>query len=516
MPAFDDYDKSEDQQGAGGGGLGGGSSGGGGAVLSQATPQKETGFVPWERFVNANKDVAARGANALNNQVGNEVTGFKNQLGQDQKDYQKGIESQYDHSGGPQGPGVGQFTRSPAGGAAPQGAPSGFAAPAVSEKAQEANPGKGAAIGQAPPGQRTLGGGAQATGFQPLGAGTLFQGGSGAGLALNQSYSRTGPSAQAVANGPQGGKDLESSLGADAWGRLLGQGQKAQDDAAALGSQSGVQGLIQQQAGQPLAQNGAFDAALEYGQGQKQFGQTAKAGQGLVNQLAGANQTAQGQWSKLMSDVTTARQQANQAQSNASPGASGAANGAGAGGKTQAQLDADLQTARMSVGNGIAAYSDGMPGGVNSLGDKAMYLTALTGGKEHGDNINWDNTPSVQQQTDAACKALGISQDEFIADVRKMTDQEYQNFWLLGVIPTWMQLGQGSQTYGQGVPGGWQSPYVQQVTGYGQDGGMWNAITNMWKDGVTTVAESAAGGPSGAVKGAVKGATYRGPGGGKK
>jgi hypothetical protein len=107
--------------------------------------------------------------------------------------------------------------------------------------------------------------------------------------------------ANKAANGP---KDLEQSLGEAKWNSLLGETTKAQQEANALGSESGVQGLLQQGQSSP-EQNTAFDAALINGQGGPQFRDLAQkyGGNQLEQGVVNADQKAQDAWKQLQGDV---------------------------------------------------------------------------------------------------------------------------------------------------------------------------------------------------------------------
>jgi hypothetical protein len=169
---------------------------------------------------------------------------------------------------------------------------------------------------------------------------------------------------------------------------------------------------------------------------------------------------------------------------------------------------------RAAAKKAIASYSFGGGYGVNSLGNRDQFLAALASGQKYGGGGNWGggSDPSVAQNADGAAKALGISTEALVDSIERMTDEEYQDFWLLGVIPEWMT---GAKGFGLGTVGGWQSPFLKGIMGYGNDGGMWNAVANMWKDGTVMVLSGALGGPGAAAGAAVKAAEYKGPGGGK-
>ncbi len=198
--------------------------------------------------------------------------------------------------------------------------------------------------------------------------------------------------------------------------------------------------------------------------------------------------------------------------------------GGGTGGQQSRDQEAatnrpDLDKARHSFMKGMAAYTiasqvPGAPqGSINGLGTPEQFLAALKSGAQFGDGGKWENMPGVKEQMDIASSSLGLAPDKLAEYFSKMNTTEWIDFWLLGVVPPWME---GATTYGYGKPGGWQAPMLEGVAGYGDDGGMWNAITNMWKDSAIMGVKAVAGGPAGVVGGGVDAATYRGPGAGKK
>jgi hypothetical protein len=98
-------------------------------------------------------------------------------------------------------------------------------------------------------------------------------------------------------------KDLEAQLGKEGWEKLLADTMKAGETANALGSESGVEALLDKQG--PAT---AFDAALISGSGGQQFRDLSEqyGGGQLLKELAGANRDAQGNWQRLMGDVDAA------------------------------------------------------------------------------------------------------------------------------------------------------------------------------------------------------------------
>lgn len=253
MPTIDDYDQNEEKQGGAGDFVASAptpsarapGSGGSTPPPTGASPQHEETFVPWSRFTSANQEVSDREAGKLQKSVQNDVNAAgsaRDSLAAAQK---QGIESNYGN--GTPAPSAQTVAEHPIGGATkPMEAPTPAPTPAPS----------------------------------------------GGGL-TNEAL-----------NSPQGAKDLETQAGADAWAKLLGQTKKAGDEANALGTTTGVQGLIQDRSSQPLAQNGAFDAALEQQAGGEGFQQLNKQyGNGqLLNQLAQADAAAQERWQKLLGD----------------------------------------------------------------------------------------------------------------------------------------------------------------------------------------------------------------------
>lgn len=168
---------------------------------------------------------------------------------------------------------------------------------------------------------------AQAQGATPLAANAATAQPIIAKLAAPQNGLPNGPNTlmSDVVNGRgavRGAPDLETAAGADTWASLLGNATKAEGEANALGSETGVQALLQQQQAGP--ENSAFDAALINGSGGPGFQKLAQqyGGQQLEQQIAGANQNAQNQWASLQGDLA-ARHASDAAEQAAGPAASG-------------------------------------------------------------------------------------------------------------------------------------------------------------------------------------------------
>jgi hypothetical protein len=300
--------------------------------------------------------------------------------------------------------------------------------------------------------------------------------------------------ANKAANGP---KDLEQSLGEAKWNSLLGETTKAQQEANALGSESGVQGLLQQGQSSP-EQNTAFDAALINGQGGPQFRDLAQkyGGNQLEQGVVNADQKAQDAWKQLQGDVD-----ARAAWDASAKGPAGAGSvsqlsptgvTAGASGYDPSKDDHqdhsldDVRTQNSAGWNAVSAEL-GFLFGPNGDGNTSGADWVKNLGSLEATGMGQPGSLGVQitQAVGNAEKSLGMSQNDFYSALSKMSPRELGDFWALGVIPQWMNVQGG---YGKGVPGGWQSPYIQQTLSYGNDGGMWNAILNMWKTGASTVA----------------------------
>ena len=283
MPSIPDFSEDEENDGPYSGG-GGGASGGGAAVSGAASKQNEPEFVPWSRFVEANKDVSTREANDLNTAVSTRVADANKQRTDASSAFQSGIDSNYDVSaptaGGPRrqpkaaSQAFGTGTSASAFGAQPES--TGVAAPPSFQQ-------------KAPAGMSAMQSGAPQTGPQSMQLGDKRQ--------LKDSV---------VANGPQGPKSIAEQMGAEGWGRLVGDTSATEAAAKSLGSESGVEALLQQGGNTP---NSAFDAALVNGQGRTAFGDTSKSGAGLSGQLTGALENSQNAWDGLAFEAGDARAQ---------------------------------------------------------------------------------------------------------------------------------------------------------------------------------------------------------------
>lgn len=109
---------------------------------------------------------------------------------------------------------------------------------------------------------------------------------------------------QEAMGGGVGPHDLEGSAGQQAWAQLLGDTIRGEQEANALGSEKGVQALLQRD--NPYAdENSAFDAALLEGPGQRQFRDLSRQyGQGsMEDAVVKAEQASQDKWKQLQGDI---------------------------------------------------------------------------------------------------------------------------------------------------------------------------------------------------------------------
>lgn len=285
MPSIDDYSEEEDDKGGGaGGGMSGGSGGGGGtsgALLPGA--QREKQFVGWDRIAGANKDVAAREANKLQSGVAAQGKAATDAIGAAGDAQREEINKNYSGYSAPNTSGEKGFAQSSF--AALGGQPGSF------NQQTPADSGLERTSNTPTPRANAQDGGIVDNGRLQTDLSTLDP-------AHGQASTTTANSALT------GAKDLESSMGADAWGKLTGQVGAAADAANALGGgTSSVQALLHKNNGAGTEQ----DAALLGGAGTG-FGDVAKqyGGDALNNTLRWANEGAQNRWNTLAGDVGNA------------------------------------------------------------------------------------------------------------------------------------------------------------------------------------------------------------------
>lgn len=311
----------------------------GAAKQTRASTGQQQEYVPWENFVNANKAVSGREAGKLQGQVQGDVSRAQGDLSSAQSGFNQGIDSNY---GGSKSEGASSDSS-----AAAQPTTARAAAPQArnittpqpeSAAAQQATPwasftGQAAKPPAPPPGPpnppppppppgppppntptptpgvagppppqiptapapsaKTFGGGLRDRFVSPQLANEL------------QDASRAQQlNAAAAAGTPTGAHDLESSAGSDAWSKLLSDTNTATQEANALGSEQGVQGLLQRNQTTPVGDS-AFDAALLEGQGQRGFNDLASkyGGTQLEKGVVDAEKAAQARWAQLQSDI---------------------------------------------------------------------------------------------------------------------------------------------------------------------------------------------------------------------
>jgi len=321
----------------------------------QAPTQKQQsgGFIPWSSFVSANKEVSDREAGKLAGQTQRDVDTAQGELSKAQQGFDSTIGGNYQQAATPA---TAPTKKQPASHQAPGNTPqaekpmgrpeSTAAAPGLGSETASGEQKAASLTGYTPDLSQTRqttpsGEAVKATAPSPWASFAKPENMSPAGAppkgamqapASNPlaGYVRsTQLTPGAVANGPGGPQDLEHSAGQQAWGQLLGDTTKAQEEANALGSQSGVEALLQSQQAAPG--NSAFDAMLINGAGGPQFQKLSQQyGNGkLVGNVANAEQASQDAWKQLSGDVDTARA-FNAAAAGAQPSSTAAATPAAA------------------------------------------------------------------------------------------------------------------------------------------------------------------------------------------
>lgn len=297
MPLVDDYDRHEDDEALGGRG---GGAAGGGVTAPLATPQREESFTPWSRFVSANQEVSQREAGKLAGGVeaqAKDVTARRDTALGKQED---AVSSNYERPilGGPSFGAIApqQKTQQTAGNWSSFGMPQGEPAPKPAAPTQQSAVHAGVSRPQQPGPQLAAAMPQQTT--APMGQPRRVDPNK-----LKTDVSSGAPKTSGF--GLSGWDNLESQLGAPAWASLVGDTQRAQGQASALGSEAGVEGLLRKQT---MAPNSAFDAALISGEGGQRFRDISKkyGDDTLTKGLAGANEAAQKQWAQLSGDVGAA------------------------------------------------------------------------------------------------------------------------------------------------------------------------------------------------------------------
>ncbi len=363
MPELSDYDPNDDDQG--------GSSAGftpaqdtavdkqtgtasGAPKEAARTPVEEQQYTPWSRFTSANSDVSEREANRVTGRVQGDVDRSKKDLADAQTGFDQSFGANYASNEAPadfaadtatsQAPWasfggstdttavssnlpantVGSVPLPPP---LPPGPPPG-PAPAPPDKqadqpAAQTTPTAAAPAAAAPQAQpttynpwETLSGGGSATPQvagptkppPPPGYVEAPQGLQPAQATLSDA-DRQGQLTEEAMAGGAGAHDLEAAAGQPAWTQLIGDTVTASNEANALGSEAGLQSILQRD--NPNAkENSAFDAALLEGQGQEDFeGLAGKYGKGqLEDDVVKAEQASQDRWKQLQGDID-ARQQ---------------------------------------------------------------------------------------------------------------------------------------------------------------------------------------------------------------
>jgi hypothetical protein len=228
-----------------------------------------------------------------------------------------------------------------------------------------------------------------------------------------------GPGSQTV------GQDLEAQIGAPAWSSLIGDTQKAQQSASALGSEAGVQASLGPQAT-------GFDAALVSGAGGQDFRNLSQSygGQQLGEKLLGANQSASDAWSSLMEDID---------RSTAAPGATT---------NTGTQPTEDLGAAKAKADELKSWLAQNFPPFAFAKDRDSMLAwmnaNANASNREMGLQQYWANTIYGKDSR----PGMNLVQLMY-EDIKKMTPEEFEAF-KYGVVPAWMGLGPAASGLGGG------------------------------------------------------------------
>lgn len=293
-------------------------------------------YVPWSSFEAANRDVSQRESKKLQGKVQGDVDHARTELGDAQEAFDAGLDSNYVRGGkqklaAAQG-GFGQLEASMFD--EPQAA---AGAGNVAQQQQQSlvtpttsNPWESFLSGRPDAFQSQVTAPApeiSATAAPSTGIGDLF---GGPGARMHAGEPEAAPlgsrlaqfdndplhlTSDAIGGKAAGSKDLETSMGKDAWQSLLGDTLGAQQEANALGSEEGVQALLQRAGTTPGpygysgldAKSGpaAFDAALINGAGQRDFGQLAQqfGGDQLTKGVVDAQKGSQDRWKQLQGDI---------------------------------------------------------------------------------------------------------------------------------------------------------------------------------------------------------------------
>jgi hypothetical protein len=262
---------------------------------------------------------------------------------------------------------------------------------------------------------------------------------------------RTVMTDEAKAKGPQGPNSLEASMTPEAWSKLMGEIQGASKSAEMLGSEGGVQALLQQQSGKPVS---GFDAALVNGAGGKGFLDASKQGGKLVDNTIGALYGAGDKWSKLTGDVDTARRNDELA-------------------KYRAQVEADNKRGEVDLApkDPNAMTPEREAAEKTLLESAAPFLSKAGPFKDQSSFANMVDTtdPYQQKNVQQMVDQLGMTKEQLKAAVAKMTPGEYVLFITVGYVPPWMETGKDKKgnEIRKGVPRGWSgfaSDYVDAIS----------------------------------------------------
>lgn len=480
MPFIQDYSEDEDQAPSGGGGgrlRGGGVSGSVGAAPSK---QVEPDFVPWDRFVSANQEVSQREAGKLAGNVETQAQDVSSRrttaaekqseaVNQNYAGYQPQTKPQAVSSFGKPAASFGEAgatqAQAPAGATADDGGDwSAFIRPPEPPPKQSSQPKQSAT---APDGAAQ---GADAFDAGPQGGMTV-----GAAMptpSLGETRRESPVRSDAMASkfwdatkqldkdklwyNPatgksegfelSGWKSLEDQLGKAGWEQLVGDTLRAEEAATALGSEGGVEALLDQQYGNATG----FDAALVGGAGGDRFRDLAEQyGSGaLTGALGDAAGAARSGWERLMDDVSSAG-----ATRDADIDAYAAEQRRLA--DEGALEDAEAATLQQKAADARAYLEQNFPVAPQFQTQDGM-LDWMEDNRNGPGGANsqqggYSNLMAWSQQIYGEASQANI--DQLYADIRRMTPEEYEAF-KYGIVPPWMGLGAAASVLNGGGFGG--------------------------------------------------------------
>lgn len=448
MPEISDWDDQDPEKVTGSAGGITPAGGGAGFTPRNVAPSKQNQpqYVGWARMTGANSEVSGREAGKLQGQVDTSVNKAKGELGAANDAWGKAYDSNY-------------YEPNPEARASldkPKGQTTSFGSagfnPTVDVNSPNPHPAGGVA-GAKPP--RPGGGvaGAKEEYAAPTPNADKITGWS---KMLTPEAAADGAKLPGAASADA--KDLEGYVGGPGWSSMTGDLMRAGSQAGALGSEGGVKALLGQNTGQLIT---GEDAALIGGAGGKGFQDSASNfGQGqLLKQQQDSLQSSQDAWSKLTGQVSQAQANAKRNADNAATEAFAASQKAGANAPEAPAVPmskSDREKLDAFEKDMAASLTNGMGGEEGSLLNKSNILGELAKIGEGNDNGMNSKTRTTLM---GIMSQLGLSWTQLATAMSKMTDQEYKDFIVGGVVPGWMEVGEGSKGIARNKPGQFDSGF---------------------------------------------------------